>query len=155
RRDAAAVGGRPRRGETAEDARLRRRQTHLALPFAGGKVETAETDAKPVSEPRAPARAAAACLERKGAAMLTETGFGDEIAAIAGLDGARGHYDYRPIDAWIAGGASRELIRETISTRVSRPGYKPPRSLAYFNECVAEAMRAPKASPPDPSREAA
>jgi hypothetical protein len=49
-RQNGALGGRPRNGETPEEARNRRAQGHLKLPIAGGRLETQQTQAKPSNE---------------------------------------------------------------------------------------------------------
>lgn len=148
RRAAAAqgngrFGGRPRRGETAEQARLRRSQTSLMMPISGGASETQETH----GETHLAGAAAAALIDKESKQQREETQvsldtLGAELAEIAGLDPVRGTYDYRPVMDWRGQGVSDALLRQVVGEVAARPSYRPPQTLGYFRRAVAEAVAA-------------
>jgi len=145
-------GGRPRKGETREDARDRR-QGALMLPLAGGGAETQETETEPSGESsRAAAKPIA--IEAKQAADAREetdwVAIGAELADIAGLDPARGHHSALPVKGWMEAGASADLIRDVVrrvSARPRRDG-RPIGSLMFFSRAVMEEVA--RAAPPPP-----
>jgi hypothetical protein len=137
------LGGRPRRGETAEQARLRRAQTSLMMPISGGVAETQETH----GETHLAGAAAAAREEKESKQPREETqvsldALGAELAEIAGLDPVRGTYDYRPVMDWRGQGISDALLRQVVAEVAARPGYRPPQTLGYFRRPVADAVAA-------------
>ena len=164
-----AAGGRPRRGETPETARLRRAQTSLAMPIAGGRTEARETQETWNPETsHAGARTAAACLDSQAKeaskqAAIEETqpdalAIANEVAEVAGMDAARSMHDARPVMTWLAEGVAPELILEIVAKIAARPGYVVPRSLGYFSKAVREAaelVRPAPAVPVDAARAAA
>lgn len=165
RRSAAAqgngrLGGRPRKGETAEEARLRRQQTHMALPIAGGRAETQETQRKPETETRLAGADDADQKDKidQSREVSDIVAFGAELAEIAGMDPARGTYDFRPVMNWRAMGLPDATIRDVVRCWVGRTGYTVPRSLAYFAGGMKEAQSAlrgqPVAGPADRARAA-
>lgn len=136
-------GGRPRKGETAEAAR-ERRQGAVIVPISGGMEAGPETHGKPTEES---SRAAAKLIDKEEAAAATReapawVSLGQELAAIAGMDGARGGFNLTPVKGWVDAGASPEVLREVVGRCAARPGYTAPRSLQYFHQPVMEALNA-------------
>lgn len=149
-----AAGGRPRKGETAEAAR-ERRQREMLLPMPAAKPT--ETQAE---KPAAPATTTVVSSVPTGlvgksrAPSARETpdwvSLGEEVAELARLDGARGGFDYRPVQTWLAEGATPDQVRAAVQRAASRPTYSPHRvkSIAYFAAAVAdERTRARGAAP--------
>jgi hypothetical protein len=138
-----AVGGRPRRNETPEQARLRRAQGNLAMPIAGGRAETQETqnETRRPETPRVRA-AAAACsesLSKQAAPDEDAMKLVDEVADMAGMEPVRSVHEAGPVLALLVEGFTPDIIRETVARIVARPGYTLPRSpLAYFAKIVRE-----------------
>ncbi len=148
-------GGRPRKGETAEAAAARK-QGSLMLPVAGGLGETQETEQKPRDES---SRAASlASSEEKGAAAAGAgegwVALGMELAAMAGMDSARGQWNLQPVRGWLASGATPAMLREAVRRVSERPRYTPPGSLQYFAKAVAEVMAEGQPKPLDTGAEA-
>lgn len=156
------LGGRPRRGETPEQARLRRSQGHLMLPVEGGSGEAV---AKPTgTEAGNPAVSGTTITEvresvvsesrGKPGAGVSHSALGAEIATLAGLDPVRQRFDYRPVQEWLAAGMSPALIRATVAEIVARPGFEPSRihSLRYFTPSLEQALaeRRAELAPPRP-----
>lgn len=138
-------GGRPRKGETPEEA-MRRRQGHLPLPIEGGR----ETDAKPKAESsRASTESSSSSspppspqsLDARALVALVE-----ELAEIAGMDPARGGYNGSAVRAWLARGATPELLREVVR-RVRSRSSAAIAGFAYFNRAVEEAIAAAAEAP--------
>lgn len=152
-----AAGGRPRKGETPEAA-LARRQGNLALPIAGWKP-TETQDAKPplARDCTLPDSSEVKCSGREGAGREAPgtpawVSLGVELAALAGLDGVRGGFDYRPVQAWLNAGHDAALIRGAVQRVVEAPGYGTKRvfTLKYFDGAVHDAAEAAKHAPPLP-----
>ena len=141
-------GGRPRKGETPEAAR-ERRQGSLMLPMVGGAGETHETKPEPNGESlRAAAKPIA--IEAKQAAVRETAewvSLGQEIAELIGLDPARDRYSALPVKGWMDAGASADLIRDVVRTRVASAS-TPIRAIGYFRNAVMEALE--RAVPPEP-----
>jgi hypothetical protein len=142
-------GGRPRKGESRE-AYLARRQAHLPLPIAGGAAaETQETEGV-----KAHARATTTTLPVESGCRgdvspdpardpYPHVALGVELEALASLDGARGGFDYRPVQAWLNAGIAAETIRDAIEARCGQPGYEPRniRTFKYFDQVVIAAHK--------------
>lgn len=152
-------GGRPRKGESAEEAH-RRRQGHLALPIEGGGAAPKPTETetpKPIivsTSTSGESDSQGEEAERSARAPVAAwVSLGADLAGIAGMDGARGGYDYRPVQGWLDAGIAQATIRAAVADAVRRPGYRAGRvfSLRYFDSAVREAHeRAPL--PPSPAR---
>jgi murein DD-endopeptidase MepM/ murein hydrolase activator NlpD len=143
-------GGRPRKGETADAAR-ERRQGHLALPIAGGRVETQETKTEPSGE-SSRAAAASSLSEGKQAAAREAPSWvslAQELAAIAGIDPARGGWNALPVKGWVDAGVPEDVILETVRQVAARPRAKPIGSLMFFHRAVMEAHS--REAPREPS----
>jgi hypothetical protein len=156
-----AAGGRPRKGETPQQA-YARRQGSLPLPIAGGKPSETQ-HAKPAAPTTTtttttstssgggvtfqlgketesiPGSGKVVCRARE-AETQEWVSLGVEVAELAGLDGARGGFDYRPVQAWLNAGYPAEAIRAAVERIAARPGYDPllVRTLRYFDGAVAE-----------------
>jgi hypothetical protein len=154
-RENGRKGGRPRRGETPEEA-ARRRQGALLLPVSGGRRETQETPPEPNTESSRGERESlsstpipSVSLDARELLALTE-----ELAAVAGMDPARGGYNASPIRAWLAQGATPDLLREVVA-RVRGRSAAAIGSFRYFDQAVREALASPppaaagRASPDD------
>lgn len=157
-----AAGGRPRRGETPEQARLRRAQASLMLPVEGGvgkptgtepgnpEVSVTTTTVESVSVSSSP--------PPKPAREETPSSIGAAVAELAGLDPIRQRFDYLPVRDWLAAGMTRAFILETVGQVVDRPGYQPGRisSLRYFDRALRAAWEdaAPPSRRAEPERPA-
>jgi hypothetical protein len=127
-----AAGGRPRKGETAEAAR-ERRQGALLLPLAGKPSETQAGNLAPTTTDSSQS------VSGGDARAPDWVSVGMQVAEIAGLDPARGGYDFRPVQAWLSQDyASRDDILAAVRRVASRPGYNAAkvRSLKYFDAAV-------------------
>lgn len=140
-------GGRPRRGETAEEARLRRQQTSMLLPIGGAR----QTEAKPSTAPLPHARAQAAAEEKAELAALTR-----EVAEAAGI-ATIALPDQRTVARWLERGATPEAIHAVVGAIASRPSYAPPRHLGYFTAAILERVEdePPVTAPTAPTAEQA
>lgn len=147
-------GGRPRKGETRE-AYLARRQAAMPLPLPGGAAE------KPTeTEPAKPPASAVLVVEKNNTSLSTPTpgdarapewvSLGIEVAELAGLDGARGGFDFRPVQAWLAEGVAPETIRAAVRGVAAWSGYdaRAVSSLGYFAKAVRREHA--KGAPPAP-----
>lgn len=151
------LGGARRKGETAEQRRDRR-QRELMLPLAGGTQGTeAATEAATEPDNRTDAPVSTSTGESEsppgsgGGDRARETpawvSLGVELAARAGMDGARGGFDYRPVQAWLNAGIPPEVIRAAVEAAIARPSYQPGRaySLKFFDKAVLQAAEEAKA----------
>lgn len=142
-----ARGGRPRKGETPEAA-YARRQADMLLPLPGGAVAAAKpsetqsvklvsstTSNNPVVSKSAQEGESSA----RGAETPEWVSLGAELAELAGMDGARGGFNFRPVQAWLAQGIPANVIRAAVTEAVGRKGYEGRRvySLTYFARAVA------------------
>jgi hypothetical protein len=150
-----AVGGRPRKGESKEAYRERRqREMLLPLPAAAVAAKPSETQpAKPVPTTTTTVSVSSGSSE-EGGRSARETpawvSLGAEVAELAGMDGARGGFDYRPVQAWLAEGATPDQVRAAVQRVVARPGYSARRvhSLRFFDAAVAEQRTRPSPAAP-------
>lgn len=156
-RSNGGLGGRPRKGETPEAARLRRMQGAMLLPVPGGATQTQGTQAE-TQEPGATSSSSIGeSLVTHGAGKpetrVPHAGLGAQVAEIAGLDPIRQRFDYQPVKAWLAAGYSATLILATVREVVDHRSYDPAkvRTLAYFTPAIARAAEdaapAPAAGP--------
>jgi len=141
-RQNGGLGGRPRRGETAEQARARRAQGNFKLPIVGGLSETEETQQKPSGAEIPRARATTASQKELAKQPREISIFAAEMANLAGLSPAGGPRDLRAIEDWIAAGISMALICDTITKVVHRESYSAGsvRSFRYFDKAIREAF---------------
>lgn len=133
-------GGRPRRGESAEEA-MRRRQGHLMLPVEG----------KPTKPTAESSRAALTTSESNPSISQSDArelyALTARLAQLAGMDPARGGYNGAAIRGWLAKGATPELLEEVVE-RVAGRSRNPITSFQYFAKAVDEAMEAARPATP-------
>ena len=149
-----AAGGRPRKGETAEAARERRqREMLLPMPAAPAAKPSETQAAKPVSVTTTTSQVSSQSEAQEGKGSAREAPewavLGAEVAELARLDGARGGFDYRPVQAWLAEGVTPDQVRAAVLRAASRPTYSADRvrSLGYFAKAVADERGRPAPSP--------
>lgn len=141
-------GGAPRKGETKEAYRERRQREMLfALP-AGAAEKPDETQAPEAARPatttvvvKSETGPVGQSSPSPARAMPDWVSLGAKVAELAGLDGARGGFDFRPVQAWLAEGATPDQVRAAVRAVVARASYSPQRvkSLKYFDGAVAQA----------------
>jgi hypothetical protein len=140
-RQNGGLGGRPRSGETSEQARARRAQGHFKLPIIGGQSETQETQEKPnrANPPRACATTTKLKELIKQSCDVSD--FAAEMARVAGVDPGRRTLDSRPITGWFDDGIPQSLIHKTIADVARRESYSAGEvhSFRYFDKPIREA----------------
>jgi hypothetical protein len=134
-----ARGGRPRQGETSDEARLRRTQGHLKLPIPGGLSKTQETQAKPSAETQANPHGTTTSLNKVPSQSEVDE-LGAELTKLARLDADRASLSFAPIRRWLVDGISPSVIREAVRCVADRGNYSPSNiySFDYFNKAVRE-----------------
>lgn len=144
-RENGARGGRPRRGESAEQAAARRAREPMAPP-PRGDLETRENQTGKTRLARAAAAAERKSLGLQAAGATGQVTFGRAVARLAGFeDGC----DIRPVLDWLEHGIDRDVIVQTVRKVSARSGYKAPRSLRYFSEAISEAAPPGRSTPGD------
>ncbi|MBC9209816.1 hypothetical protein IBL26_23465 [Roseomonas aerophila] len=161
-------GGKPRKGETREEARerredLRRRQGHLMMGIPGGAAETHGTHHEPSEESSCAVPTTTSLQELSCSSTAREhddvASLAVELAQLARLDARR--FDLQPVQAWLEAGASAALLRQVVQRVASRGSYAPERvnGWGYFTQALREALstttapvtRAPIVRPAGPS----
>jgi hypothetical protein len=140
-----ARGGRPRRGETPEQARLRRAQPSIPLPIPGG----AETQAKPGAGNSDHDDQIESSSDSSSARAEDVLALAHEVATLAGIDPARSAWSARDVQGWLAAGATAELVRATVADVMTR-AKGPPAGLRYFTGAIQRAIEVARASAPTP-----
>jgi hypothetical protein len=137
-----AAGGRPRKGETVEEARLRRAQGEMLMPLPKPKeTQNWETPSAGVS-PRTTTTED----------TTTESGAWQKLAQdairVAGLQLKRP--DWTPARDWLALGHSAEAILALIADIADRPGFDASKvtSLRYFTPALSRQAKAAEAAQP-------
>jgi hypothetical protein len=158
-RQNGSQGGRPRCGETAEQARSRRSQGNLKLPIVGGRCKAQETQEKPSFETQPPAREATTTnLQTElSASMLEVSEFGVEMMHLARLKLRPNNKTFDPIKEWLAEGFSEPLVRETIANVARRQSYTADNvsTFRYFDKAIRDAhARRPQPSDPQTKQQA-
>ncbi|WP_372918691.1 hypothetical protein [Sandarakinorhabdus sp.] len=137
-------GGRPRKDGSPPQQRA------MMLPIVGGAAR------KPTEPWVSPAKLSSSFSEEeeaKQAAARAETqmrvvtpedvqAVGVEAAELAGLDPARGGWEYQPVRGWLQAGAGRALVCEVIGRAMARPNTPAPRGLGYFTPAILAAVAA-------------
>ncbi|MFC4169619.1 hypothetical protein [Teichococcus aestuarii] len=143
-------GGRPRKGESKEEA-LARRQGNLMLPVTGGRSETQETDAEPIRESSRAVTTTSSSKEvgstaREAAASVS---LGHELAEIAGMNAVSGGYDFSWVRGWLSQGATPDMIRQAVRAVAARKGYSGAgiHTFKYFDGAVQRTMQQRAAKP--------
>ncbi|MDQ1079707.1 hypothetical protein [Pseudoroseomonas cervicalis] len=153
------LGGRPRKGETAEQARLRRSQGHLPLSIEGGaaarQAETQETE-----NPETPTRARA---ERESlshnyqsssspsSSVSGKAVFGHEAQALArelATMLSLGLAQPEVVGGWLRKGWSPTVIRQVASAFAQQPERPEIRSIRYLEQQIAQQVEAEAPPPP-------
>lgn len=159
-----ASGGRPRRGETPEQARARRAQGALLLPVPGAAAAPAEEPSETEPETRRDSAPPLPTTSTESLVVVgsggdvareaTPSAIGCEVARIAGLDPVRQRFDYRPVIEWLAEGADRALILDVVRDVAGKPGFEPHRvrTLRYFTPAMQERLAERAAAKPQPDR---
>lgn len=152
-----SFGGRPRKGETPEQARHRRGQAEMLLSIPGG-VETHE-NRQETEPPLAGARGLAAAKAEDAASKPRDVSqqaveaLGNELGELARMD-PNGQWTWAPVADWLRMGATPELLREAFRGVIARDGYEVPRVLKYFDGAVTDALAKARAAPRPPARDA-
>jgi hypothetical protein len=147
-------GGRPKKGESAEQA-YERRQGHMVLPITGGLQETQETKAEPKPESSRAVLTESPLGEKVSTAHETAAwvSLGQKLAEIARLDPARGGHSFHVVRSWLAlPGASEDRLCEAVRKVAARPKYDPRTqriSLEYFTAAVREHLDRARATKGD------
>jgi hypothetical protein len=129
-------GGRPRRGETPEAARLRRAQAPLMLPVAGGAVPATETQPRKPSDDDDQIESKSSDHQTRVREALA---LAEQVAEAAGMDPARSVWHARDVQGWLAAGATAELVLDVVRDVMSR-AKAPPAGLRYFNRAIDAAI---------------
>jgi hypothetical protein len=150
-RQNGGFGGRPRRGETAEQAKLRRTQGNLVMPIQGGLSETQENQNR--TERFKTKLTSLEALESKKLSLAVNSfELGSELAKIAGVDPASERYGFGLVTSWLDQGATPELLREVFCEVTRRPSYQTPDSIGYFTKAVRDRLQVtPPAVAQDPA----
>lgn len=132
-------GGRPMKGETAEQARLRRAQAALILPISGGLPETQKTQQE--TSRASDSDSASDNLISSDAREPIHL-FGARCAEVVGLDPARGAYTFQDVVGWRRMGLSDAEILETLETVTARAASRgaKPGSFRYYQRAMDEAL---------------
>lgn len=133
-------GGRPRRGETPEEARLRRAQPSLVLPITGGRAETQETQAESSRASDSDLSDSQSQIGSDAREPLHE--FAARCAEVVGLDPAKGAWTWQDVAAWRRQGLTDAEILdvlETVTRRTQAKGIKVG-GFRYFQRAMDEAL---------------
>jgi len=135
------LGGRPRKGETPETARLRRAQTAMLLPVEGGAAKPSETQAEKPPTTSSNSESTGSGRAGNPAREVSHSALGAELAELAGLDPIRQRFDYAPVREWIQAGITPATLRRAFARVVERDTYVAGhiRTLRYFDKAVHEA----------------
>lgn len=153
-RQNGGLGGRPRAGETADQARQRRQQGSFMLPIQGGGGET-QGNRKQTETRLAGARGLPATAEEEEAAKPREVsaeeaqGLAAELAAVARF-GPGVLWHGGPVANWLRmPGVTADVLRAGFAEVAGRASYRPPGAgFGYFERMVPEwAARARDAAP--------
>lgn len=155
-------GGRPRKGETPEQAHARRQGTFM-LPIPGGNAETEKTGLKPNSESSCAVPTTTPISDSGGGGIAHEppksvsdpaVALAKELAALAGIELRAVMRDAELVTQWLAQGASPELLRQVVRTVSARQSYTPQSlngRLGYFARPLEDALQQQAASQPQPT----
>jgi GTP cyclohydrolase III len=137
-------GGRPRKGESPEDA-LRRRQGAFLMPLPKPTEPNVESSRARLSDSDSESQSGLSVPTPREETDVQA--LGNELAEIAGLDAVRGAFAFQDVRAWVAQGATAELLRRVVGevTAKARAAGKVVGSMRYFAGAVREAMAAARA----------
>jgi hypothetical protein len=144
-------GGRPRKGETAEEA-LRRRQGAFLMPLPKPTEPNAESSRARLSDSESDSgfeeqTDLSASRPRAETEPAELAALGHELAEMAGLDAVRGAFVFQDVRAWLAQGATPELLRRVVGevAAKARAQGRVIGSMRYFATPVRDAIAAAKA----------
>lgn len=140
-------GGRPRKGETPEDA-LKRRQGAFLMPLPKPTEPNAESSRARLSDSDSEEQSdLSVSVPREGTEPADVTALGQELAELAGLDAVKAAFVFQDARAWLAQGATPELLRRVVGevAAKARAQGKVVGSMRYFAAAVREAIQAAKA----------
>lgn len=132
-------GGRPLKGETAEQARLRRAQAALILPISGGRPETPKTQQE---TSRASDSDSDSDNQISSDAREPLREFAARCAEVVGLDPAKGAWTWQDVATWRRQGLTDAEILdvlETVTRRAQAKGIKVG-GFRYFQRAMDEAL---------------
>jgi hypothetical protein len=139
-------GGRPRKGETPEDA-LRRRQGAflMALPKPtepNAESSRARLSVQSVSEEQESNLSVSSPREESTLDPAVVQALGNELAELAGLDTVRGAFAFQDVRAWLAAKATPDLLRRVVGdvAAKARAAGKTIGSMRYFAAAVRAAI---------------
>lgn len=137
-RENGRKGGRPRRGESAEEA-ARRRQGELLMPVGGVGAKPSET--QPAEPPATTTTLSVLTSHQSPVAREGWQQLGQEVVRVAGLTARR--IDWTPARDWLGMGASADLVLRVVVDVVARAGFDAARvsSLRYFTPAIERALR--------------
>jgi hypothetical protein len=135
-------GGRPRKGETREEAR-QRRQGHLMMPIAGGSEAAPETQRKPTGESsRAGTGTSSESISSRYQGTAREkpawVSLGEKVAELCGMVPRAGLRAFEPVRDWLEAGVSPETILDLVRERMARAPRPTVSTLHYFTDAVHE-----------------
>lgn len=147
-RENGGKGGRPRKGETAEQARLRRAQPGLMLPLPGAAADTGETKPpKPHDDDDSINSDSSIITRAQGQAGAREVlALAREVATLAGMDPARSDWSARDVQGWLNAGATPALVLEVVADVMTRCR-QVPAGLRYFSRAIERAVAENRAAP--------
>ncbi|MBK1656857.1 hypothetical protein [Paracraurococcus ruber] len=134
-----ARGGRPRRGETPEQARLRRSQGSMVLPLPGGAGNPAKPGAE-TPDHDDDGQSSSSSSPSPTARVEPALALAREVAEMAGMDPARSAWSAREVQGWLQAGATPGLVRATVADVMTR-ARGVPSTLRYFTQEVERAVR--------------
>jgi hypothetical protein len=140
-------GGRPRKGETAEEA-LRRRQGAFLMPLPKPKEPNVESSRARLSDSDSEEQSdLSVSPPREETEPADVAALGQELAGMAGLDAVRSAFVFQDVRAWLALGATPELLRRVVGEVAgkARAQGKVIGSMRYFAAAVRDAVEAAKA----------
>lgn len=140
-------GGRPRKGETAEEA-LRRRQGAFLMPLPKPTEPNAESSRARLSDSDSEEQSELSVSPpREETEPADVAALGQELAGMAGLDAVRSAFVFQDVRAWLALGATPELLRRVVGEVAgkARAQGKVIGSMRYFAAAVRDAVEAAQA----------
>jgi hypothetical protein len=139
-------GGRPRKGETPDDA-LRRRQGAFLMPLPKPTEPNAESSrarlsVQSVSEEQESNLSVSPPREEPALDPAAVQALGNELAELAGLDTVRGAFAFQDVRAWLAAKATPDLLRRVVGdvAAKARAAGKTIGSMRYFAAAVRAAI---------------
>jgi hypothetical protein len=151
-RQNGARGGRPRKGESSEDA-ARRRQGELLMPIGGAPEKPSETQRwETPSAGAAPRTTSSSSLKSETTPPVAREGEWQQLArdVIAKARLALKRPDWTPARAWLEAGATPELVLRVVAEMAARSTFDPSKitTIGYFTPAITRAIEQPPAALP-------